>query len=253
MFSSRISRKLGPTKNSARYRQRRGARWSRRGSAAGRCGRRRRRRPPRGDGRHEERQDQQADRGVELVELTTMTVSPKRTMLPPIWVAAWDSQRRRNGRCGRRRARRRRLRRPLLAVSRPPSRADRSSRVAVGAAERAAVSAGSPRVTKPASRRSRVRRSSSTWRPQVWQRRPMSAPSRSTSQVSPPHGCVRRKPHDVAEQQGEDGLVGIGGSGYQSRGWPSAGTSVPVVAGSSIRSTGVTVTTTPAGSRPAGR
>ena len=32
---------------------------------------------------------------LELVELT-MTVSPKRTMFPPIWVAACDSQRRRN-------------------------------------------------------------------------------------------------------------------------------------------------------------
>ena len=31
----------------------------------------------------------------DLVESTTMTVSPNRTMLPPIWVAACDSQRRR--------------------------------------------------------------------------------------------------------------------------------------------------------------
>ena len=31
----------------------------------------------------------------ELVELTTMTVRPNRTMLPPIWVDACDSQRRR--------------------------------------------------------------------------------------------------------------------------------------------------------------
>ena len=39
---------------------------------------------------------------LRVVELTTTTVSPKRTMLPPIWVAAWDSHRRRNAGCGRR-------------------------------------------------------------------------------------------------------------------------------------------------------
>ena len=32
------------------------------------------------------------------VDSTTMTVSPYRTMLPPIWVAACDSQRRRKAR-----------------------------------------------------------------------------------------------------------------------------------------------------------
>ena len=48
-------------------------------------------------GRHEERQDQQADRGVRAGSRTMMTVRPNRTMLPPICVAAWRSQRRRNG------------------------------------------------------------------------------------------------------------------------------------------------------------
>ena len=47
--------------------------------------------------RDEEREDQQADDRVRArSSSTTMTVSPYRTMLPPIWVAACDSQRRRN-------------------------------------------------------------------------------------------------------------------------------------------------------------
>ncbi len=52
----------------------------------------------------------------------------------------------------------------------------------------AADTAGSPRETNATSRRSRTRRSIMTCRWQPWHRRPMSAPSRSTSQSVPPHG-----------------------------------------------------------------
>ena len=141
-----------------------------------------------------------------------MTVSPNRTMLPPIWVAACDSQSRRNppfrktasasaggavaegGLLGGGRGA---SRRPGRRCGRRPSGADT-----------AAVIAGSPRADEPdeAPLERRAARAGRGGRRSA-QRRPMSAPSRSTSQVSPPHGCVAAEPDDVAEEQREDGLV----------------------------------------------
>lgn len=70
---------------------------------------------------------------------------------------------------------------------------DHGRTVSLGVGATAALRAGSPRSTNPAIRASRSGRASRTWRPQVWQRRPMSAPSRSTSHVSPPQGWARRR------------------------------------------------------------
>ena len=88
----------------------------------------------------------------------------------------------------------------------------------VGDVEIAAVIAASPRETNPAIRASRTRRSSRTWRPQVWQRRPMSAPRRSISQVLPPHGWARRSVTTSPRSSVRTGWSGIGASGYQRRG-----------------------------------
>ena len=63
---------------------------------------------------------------------------------------------------------------------------------ALGRGAAAALRTGSPRSTNSTSRRSIVRRSTRTCRSHVWQRRPMSAPRRSISHVSPPHGWRRR-------------------------------------------------------------
>ena len=100
----------------------------------------------------------------ELVVSTTMTVSPNSTMLPPIWVAACDSQRRRNAGCGRRRGRlpvasaRSAGGRPRLDGT--PARSRRPvGRGPCGPASSpatAAVIAGSPRSTNSARRRSSV-------------------------------------------------------------------------------------------------
>src|SRR5438309_3798700 len=49
---------------------------------------------------------------------------------------------------------------------------------------------------------SRSRRAISTRRPQVEQRRPMSAPSRTTRQVSPPHGCDLRSTTTSSRKNG---------------------------------------------------
>src|SRR5215210_1602332 len=85
-------------------------------------------------------------------------------MFPPIWVAAWASQRSRNGR---------------FAKTAPgPVPPGASAGTAVTTRHRGAA-------------RGRARRSSITGRSHVVHRRPMSAPSRSTSHSVPPHGCRR--------------------------------------------------------------
>ena len=84
-----------------------------------------------------------------------MTVSPKMTMLPPIWVAAWASQRSRNALFWK-------TARALPVVvglaGRVTASASRGRAVAtaLGDVVTAALSAGSPRATNPASRRSRT-------------------------------------------------------------------------------------------------
>ena len=156
-----------------------------------------------------------------------MTVSPNSTMLPPIWVAAWDSHRRRNAGIAEDGERTLRLVRPGARsrprrrrwAPRPRSRALVRPAAAAGVDRpTAAVSAGSPRSTKAANRRSRVGRSMRTCRPQVRQRSPISAPRRSTSHVSPPHGWVRRSRSDVAEQQVQDGSGRHGGQAIRAAG-----------------------------------
>src|SRR5712691_3521578 len=54
---------------------------------------------------------------------------------------------------------------------------------------------------------SRSRRATSTRRPQVAQRRPMSAPSRTTRQVSPPHGCGLRSTTTSSRKNGTGPLA----------------------------------------------
>jgi len=76
---------------------------------------------------------------------------------------------------------------------------------------RAALIAGSPRNTKSAMRPSRARRSIRTCRPQAWQRRPMSAPSRSMSHSDPPHGWRRRRRTTSPRSSSRTGRSGIGG------------------------------------------
>ena len=125
------------------------------------------------------------------------------TMLPPIWVAAWASQRSRNGRF-----RKTSIALPGGGAWRRRGRSPAGRHGALGrAAPAAALRIGSPRSTNSTSRRSIVRRSTRTWRSQVRQRSPMSAPSRSTSHVSPPHGCGAPETDDVAEVQRERGSV----------------------------------------------
>ena len=153
-----------------------------------------------------------------------MTVSPKRTMLPPIWVAACDSQRRRNRRCGRPRAG---LPPPARGSSPRPSRgravgrgrdggghgrvAARHERRRAGARARAARGGRGGRTSGSAGR---CRRRAG--RPATCRRRTDAARrSRTTS----PSRSVRT------------GWSVIGRSGYQRRGCPWAGTSERVVAG----------------------
>ena len=106
------------------------------------------------------------------------------------------------------------------------------------------------------SRRSAARavgRSSRTCRPQPGQRSPMSAPSRSTSQVSPPHGCGRRRRTTSPRNSVEHG-VGRSSAGQGIRAGdgrcPGRGPgSSPAARGDP---SGVTVRTTSAGSRQLG-
>ena len=140
----------------------------------------------------------------ELVESTTMTVRPNRTMLPPIWVAACDEPEAQERRVPEDREGALRLGAAVAVVASRHARGVRRR----GPASSAAVSAGSPRSTNATSRRSSGRRSRRTWRPQVWQRRPMSAPSRSTSHVSPPHGWARRSRTTSPRNSVRTGRVG---------------------------------------------
>ena len=227
MLSSRISRKLSPTKNSADDRD---AAQDVRDDEdepsvdavdEDACDRREQ------HGRHEERQDQGADRGVRARRFETMTVRPKRTMLPPIWVAACESQRRRNAP----------LRKTSRALSDPggrpgvaPAMAGRRRRcLGHGSRDRTAIPRrrSSPRRLGTRTRRAAVRgagvragrvvhRSGSAGR----YRRP--ADRRATvaaARMGPP------EPHDIAEQQGQDGSSRHGGQGIRAAAgrWPGRG------------------------------
>ena len=138
----------------------------------------------------------------ELVELKTMTVSPKRTMLPPIWVAACDSQRRRNP--------------PLLEDGERTGggwsgggRRRRSSRRSGrrSSARSRRSSPASPRLTNSTSRRSRVR--------PLEQHVPAAAlaaqPDVGAEAIDQPGaaatGVRAAEADDVTEEQREDGLV----------------------------------------------
>ena len=107
----------------------------------------------------------------------------------------------------------------------------------------AAVIAGSPRSTNAASRRSSVARAISVAVARPAARTPMSAPSRSTSQVSPPHGA----PDEGGPRPRAAGPRWVGPArraGYQRRGRPRLGTRSRSVAGTPMRSMGVTSTVT---------
>ena len=154
-----------------------------------------------------------------------MTVSPNRTMLPPIWVAACDSQRRRNAAVAEDRERRRVGRlggSPVVGVTRRPSRAGSASATA-------AVSAGSPRLDEPdeaALERAPLEQdvaaaaSGSAGRC----RRRADRPARCRRRT----GAARRRRTTSPRSSGRTGWSGIGGSGYQRRGWPWVGTRVRV-------------------------
>ena len=135
------------------------------------------------------------------VESTTMTVRPYSTMLPPIWVAACADQRRRNA--GVAEDGTPRSARTGSRTSSAPAGQLRLGHDPVpgggfdGGGQRG-ITAAHESGQSPFDGRARAR---STCRPQPWQRRPRSAPSRSTSQVSPPHGCAPGQANDVAEQE----------------------------------------------------
>ena len=184
-------------------------------------------------GRHEERQDQQADRGVRLVDSTTMTVRPNRTMLPPIWVAACDSQRRRNerlrktaralsprgrrrrpGRIGRVASSRRRVRSPAVGVARGPvTPAARRGRLRSARRHRGATNSDEPTLQGRPARGGRDARSSGS-AARCRRRGGRRATCRRRT------GAAAPEADDVAEQQ----RSGRGGparpAGYQSRGRP---------------------------------
>ena len=185
----------------------------------------------------------------ELVELKTMTVSPNRTMLPPIWVAACDSQRRRKPPF------RKTASGPLSSLrvrSRRPSRCRPSvcGLTAHGRGHRRVAAADElrqPALQRPAFEQDVAAAAS---RSADRCRRRADRPAR----CSPPHGCARRSRTTSPRSSVRTGWSGIGGSGYQSRGRPCAGTRVRVVAGSSSRSDrGDRDARRRAGSRPAGR
>ena len=129
-----------------------------------------------------------------------MTVSPNRTMLPPIWVAACDSQRRRNPPL------RKTASGPasggsavdVAAVTRPGRRARR---------ETAAVSAGSPRDTNSTSRRSSV----AALEQDVPAAGLAAQADVGAEAIDQPGVAAARvgatEPDDIAEEQREDGLV----------------------------------------------
>ena len=163
-------------------------------------------------------------------------------MFPPTCVASCESQSSRNGR----------LRKTATLLG-----------SGVGDGELARCSRGAasgPRAAKPTRRRSTARRSSRTWRPQVAQRRPMSAPSRSTSQVRAAAWVRAAQLQAVAEPErdgkgherwrdciGGEGSIRRRAAGRPSvygRGSPRTGPSERSAAGTVTASSGVTSTCT---------
>ena len=92
-------------------------------------------------------------------------------------------------------------RRAAVLLGAPVARRRVGHASSAGRGATAALIAASPRVTNPARRLSSARRSSSTCRPQPWQRRPMSAPRRSTSHSRAAAGMGAPEPDDVAQEQ----------------------------------------------------
>ena len=173
----------------------------------------------------------------------TMTVSPNRTMLPPIWVATCASQRRRKE--------------PLRRTARAPRTAGVVGRPGVGRVDRV-VDGGSPRrcprgpVTpavpggRPRSGRGhrarRTRRAvvrGSPARAGRGGRSPGSAARcrrrggrRATCRT--PHGCARRRRTTSPSSRVRTGRAGTAG-GYQSRGDRRSGRASRSVAGTATR------------------
>ena len=182
-----------------------------------------------------------------------MTVSPNRTMLPPIWVAACDSQRRRNARFRKTASapggpveagavgRRGGASGPRRPASCPPRRRDRSR----GRPDRARRSDRDRRA--PRTRRCVApgrRRSSRTCR-LAGQAAQADVGARAGRPPAVAAARMRRaQAHDIAEQQGQDGSGRHGGQGIRGGAdrWP--GRDRGRSPGTSSRSTGVTSTTT---------
>ena len=203
--------------------------------AAGRSGRRRRRR--RAENSTAGTRNVRISRLTavfELVDSTTTTVSPKRTMLPPIWVARLGQPEQQE--------------RPVAedGEGAPPARASASTAVLAGgrghvarpavgrsASRRDArrVSAGSPRWTKPASRRSSVApldqdvpAAGLAAQPDVGAE-PIDEPRVAAARMRPPQA------DDVAEQQLRTGRSGTAGRVSEHAGWPCAGHEVALRGG----------------------
>ena len=200
--------------------------------------------------RHEERQDQQADRGVRLGRVDDDDGQPEQDH-----VAADLGRRLRQPEAQERAvaedgegalARWGLVGRGLAGLG---GRQGALGRRHAGGPGRtgvtAAVSAGSPRSTNPASRRSSVGRSRRTWRPQA----SAAQPDVGAEPVDEPRVAAARvgpaQADDVAEEQLEHGVVGHpAGQGIKAAGGRGPARGSRSVAGSSSRSTGVTVTTT---------
>ena len=134
-----------------------------------------------------------------------MTVSPNRTMLPPIWVAACDSQRRRNAAVPE--DRERRSASSSARGSRPRSVTRPGRRSAWAASRRAAVSAGSPRVDEPGEPPLEV----AALEEHVAAAGLAAQADVGAEAIDQPGVAAARvrasEPDDVAEEQREDGLV----------------------------------------------
>ena len=178
----------------------------------------------------------------DLVELKTMTVSPKRTMLPPIWVAACGSQSRRNGRVledGERRPRRRSVRGVAGAVTRlrPSRRGGGRGATAALSGRVAALDETGEAAFERAPVDQHVTAAALAAEADVGAE-PVDEPGVAAAGM----GCARDGRCRRGTARARAGRSSAGA--YQSRGWPWLGTRCPGVAGRVIGSIGVTVMST---------
>ena len=183
----------------------------------------------------------------------TMTVSPNSTMLPPIWVAACDSQRRRNDGLRKTASAPSPIRRPSAASRRPLRR--RSAPRIRSSGPRPAAGVRGPlddRGVERRRRRARRTREAPLERRALEQHVPATGPAAQPDvRAEPVHepgvATARVASGEAAGRRRAAGSGRVGPArrtGYQSRGRPWLGTSSRSVAGTSTRSSGVTSTTT---------